>query len=265
MSCLEDTISEEPTVSPDHSDMSFYVRGTDCGVNSRVLPNVLLGMIQETADKGATDTGFDRDYLYGLGACWIVLRMRLHIMRLPKWRERITIRTWSPGLDRISFGREYEVFGEDNELIGYCTSVWILADINTHRPLIPGKVEGLAPVFPQQDRLVYGSMCPKTKMPERSEISGEPVIIKYADYSELDHNHHVNNSRYLAWAYDAMSKYGIDIDKVNDILISYFSEVKAGEKVEIHLVDETAENTCKIYGFRGEGEKVFSVQINLSV
>ncbi|MBO4243420.1 MAG: hypothetical protein J5883_09100 [Clostridiales bacterium] len=245
--------------------MSFYVRGTDCGVNSCVLPNILLGMIQETADKGATDTGFDRNYLYGLGACWIVLRMRLHIIRLPKWRETITIRTWSTGVDRISFDREYEIFGEDGGLIGYCTSIWILADINTHRPLIPGKIEGLAPTISQSDRLVYGSKCPKTSMPDRSEFTGDPVIIKYADYSELDHNHHVNNSRYLAWAYDAMSKYGIDLEKAEDIMISYFSEVKAGEKVEIHILEEKEQNTCKIYGFRGEGDKVFSVEINLSV
>lgn len=265
MTSSEDLTSEGHIERPDHSDMEFYIRGTDCGTNSRLMPHVLLGLIQETADKGATDTGFDRDFLYGLNACWIVLRMRIHLSRLPGWRERITIRTWSTGLDRISFDREYEIFDKNGNVIGYCTSVWILADTKTHRPLRPSGIKGLNEVYAQSDRLVYGEMCPKVSMPDRDKVTGDPVILKYADHSELDHNNHVNNTRYLAWAYDALDKYGIDLDSVEDLLINYFSEVHKGEKVEIHIVPGDSKEHVSVYGYREGGGKVFSAEITLCI
>ncbi len=247
---------------PPYSDMSFTVKGTECGPDSRLAPNVLLGDLQETADKGAGDCGYDRYDLKKLGACWIILRMRVRYRRLPDWRETFSVRTWSTGVQKFYFDREYEIRGEDGEIIGEGTSTWILADINTHRPLIPAKVEGLPKETVQQDRLVFGQMARAVKIPDRDTLSGEPAILKYADHSELDHNHHVNNTRYIAWALDALYKQGIDADRTNEILITYSSEVHPGQKVEI-FTDRTEEGLYTVYGYKNDGKKVFAAEISL--
>lgn len=248
---------------PLFSDMFFTVKGTECGPDSKLSPHVLLGDLQETADKGAGDCGFDRYDINKFNACWIILRMKVKIMRLPSWREEFRIRTWSNGVEKFYFDREYEVFDKDDNVICQGSSVWILADMGTHRPLVPSRIKGFPEVKAQQDRLVFGQRCEKIRMLSRADIHEEPAIIKYADYSELDHNHHVNNTRYLAWTYDALHKKGVDVSNIDEITISYVSEVKSSEKVEVFVVEDD-KKLC-VYGFRNDDSPVFAAEIVLCI
>ena len=250
--------------TPEYSEMDFYVKGTECSPFSTLAPHILLGDMQETADKGAGDCGFDRYVINKFHACWIILRMRVHVDRFPDWREDFTIRTWSRGCDKLFFDREYEVYDKNRNIIGYASSVWILADMETHRPLIPKRIEGLAEPKVQQDKLVFGEVCPKFRPSKLENFEGsEPVITKYADYSELDHNHHVNNTRYVAWVFDALYKYGLDISKVNDFTINYICEVKVGEKVDIYI--KKTDKGLLVTGFKGEGTHVFDSEIYIFI
>ena len=242
----------------DHSEIEFYTKSTDCGTDSCLAPYVLLSDLQETADKGAADTGWGRDEVGEYNCCWIILRCRLHINRLPSWREYFKITTWSRGARKLFFDRDYEIFDESGVLIGSATSVWILADKDTHRPVFPSRLESLPQRLKQSDRTALGDECPKLKIPA---IPGDasPVITKYADYSELEHNHHVNNTRYLAWVYDALFKGGYDLHKVTDININYINEVKSGQKVDIYIT--SSEEGLNVFGYRNDDTGVFVCEI----
>ena len=87
------------------------------------------------------------------------------------------------------------------------------------------------------------------------------MIIKYADYNELDRNRHVNNSRYTAWAYDALFKNGYDVSRIEDIIINYNSEVLAGEKVELFLAE--SDNKVSVFGYKNTDIKVFAAEISM--
>ncbi len=242
----------------DHSEVDFYTKSTDCGTDSCLAPHVLLSDLQETADKGAADTGWGREEIGKYDCCWIILRLRVNIKRLPKWREHFTVTTWSCGAKKLFFDREYEIFDENHELIGSGTSVWILADKETHRPVFPSKLTELPQRIVQSERMALGESCPKLKIPVIDEDS-EPLITKYADYTELDHNNHVNNTRYLAWVYDALYKGGYDVHGISDININYINEVKSGQKVEIFV--QKSENGLYIFGIRDDDTGVFVCEI----
>ena len=144
------------------------------------------------------------------------------------------------------------------------TSTWILADWNTHRPVIASKRPELPPCVAESDKKVFGTNCPKIEFPDKSDVAGaadKPVIIKYADYTELDRNRHVNNSRYTAWAYDALFKSGYDVSAVKEISINYNSEVKQGEKVELYIADSGEK--LAVYGYKDVDTKVFAAELKL--
>ena len=251
--------------TPEYSELQFTVKGTECSTFSTLAPNVLLGDLQETADKGAGDCGFDRTVINKLNACWIIIRMKVHMERYPDWRETFTIRTWSRGCDKLFFNREYELYDKEGKRIGYASSIWILADIDTHRPLIPNRIDGLASPVVQQDKLVFGEICPKPTQMKIDDFMGiEPAILKFADYSELDHNHHVNNTRYMAWVFDALYKSGVDISAVKDFSIHYICEVKCGERVSIY-VNETDFGYI-VSGFKNDNDThVFDSEIYIFI
>ena len=87
------------------------------------------------------------------------------------------------------------------------------------------------------------------------------MIIKYADYTELDRNRHVNNSRYTAWAFDALFKYGYDVTLVEDLVINYNSEVKAGEKVELFISNDGEK--ISVFGYKNIDTKVFAAELTM--
>lgn len=245
------------------SIMDFYVKSTECSHDSVLSMAVLLGDLQEAADKGAFDTGFDRSVINSHNACWIILRMRVKMFRMPIWRERFFIRTWSTGCEKFYFDREYEIVDSSNSVIGIASSLWILADMNTHRPLIPSKVEGLPSVHPSCSDLVFGDRCSRN-MPIKLDSEFVPIITKYADYSELDHNHHVNNTRYMAWTYDALYKFGFDVSKISEFSLSYISEVLPGEKVELYVKECSDSNKIIVSAFKNDDINVFDAEICIS-
>jgi len=246
----------------EYSEYSFYVKGPECGVDDTIHLSVLLADIQEAAEVGASECGFDTAEINSKNACWIVLRNKLHLERKPRWRETIKVKTWHTGVDKLYYGREYELYDADNIRIGYASSAWIIADMDTHRPVIPGRTPGFVAAPPQNEYMVFGETCPRLKAPQYPDT--EPNIVKYGDYSELDHNHHVNNSRYMAWIFDALHKLNLDVNKFNEVNINYLSEVKDSEKVEI-FVDEISDDKYIVTGYKSNKEPVFVSEITICV
>lgn len=251
----------------DHSkytDIEVYCKATECGIGDKLYCSSLIGDLQEAAERSSNSLGYGTDFLKENQICWIILKMRLHFTELPSWHEMFRIRTWATELDKFYYGRDFEIYSSDGRLIGQATSTWILADWNTHRPVIASKRPELPPPAIQDPRLVFGENCPKIKFPSRNDVADEtekPVIIKYADYTELDRNRHVNNSRYTAWAYDALFKYGYDVSLVEDLLINYNSEVKAGEKVELFVCKN--DNIISVFGYKNYDTKVFAAELTM--
>ncbi|MBO7453675.1 MAG: hypothetical protein J6U54_25360 [Clostridiales bacterium] len=247
---------------PLYCERKFYVECHECSRDDIIFPNILTGDFQETAEYGVYEYGVDTDTLKKNDFCWIILRMSVEMDSFPKWKDSFSIKTWGCGVKGIFWRRDYSVHDVDGNEIGRACSEWIVADNNSHRPVRPtnveavfeGKVNGKL-LEPQNDRLALDYAAPKLEIPDMEEL-GEPVITKYADFSELDHNDHVNNTRYVAWAYDVLYKLGIDVCSIKKFDINYHSEVKSGEKVDIY--HKTIDGKETIYGFKGDGVKVFA-------
>ena len=247
-----------------YTDMEVYCKATECGIGDKLYCSSLIGDLQEAAERSSNTLGYGTTFLKENSICWIILKMRLHFTELPSWHETFRIRTWATELEKFYYGRDFEIYSSDNRLIGMATSTWILADWNTHRPVIASKRPELPPPMIQDPRLVFGENCPKLRFPARNDIvtaSDKPVIIKYADYTELDRNRHVNNSRYTAWAYDALFKHGYDVSQIEDIVINYNSEVMAGEKVELFICEK--DSKISVFGYKDFDTKVFAAELSM--
>ena len=244
---------------PEYTEHDFYVECHECSRDDYIFPSILAGDFQEVAEDGVLACGVDTPTLKANDFCWIILRMSVEMDKFPVWKENFKIRTWGCGVDKLFWRRDYAVFDDEGNEIGRSCSDWIVADNNTHAPVRPSKV---AEVFDNQDllnaqndRLALPYASPKLRFPNDMSVLGEPVLSKYADYSELDHNDHVNNTRYIAWAYDVLFKLGVDLYSIRKFDINYHAEVKSGEKVDIYHMNEDGNEV--IYGYKGDGTKVF--------
>jgi len=221
---------------------SYTVLGTDTDYRDRLQMNALFSMLQESASCNATEHGWGFEKLDGEDYCWILLRMSVRMNRLPSWRESIQVDTWSRGADKLYFHRDFLIKDESGDAIGTATSIWILADRISHRPVRPDHVFSVEKTrFQAESVLPFEPPKLKTTYSVDKMASGEyssQTIVKYADFSEIDRNLHVNNTRYVAWSIDAAHRQSLEQGDILGIDICYHSEIRFGEKVHLFIREE---------------------------
>lgn len=247
----------------------FEIRGAETDFRDRLHLASLFVMMQEAAYQNAEEIGIGASNLDSKGVCWLLSKISVRMNRLPEWHENFSVATWSRGARRLLFLRDFifgSIHGGVNNPVGYATSEWFLAEQDSHRPVRPEQIISQKDLDIYKDApSVFDNSCPRLKNLDLPDAA-EPLLIKYADYSDIDRNGHVNNTRYVAWAIDALQAWLtngkektelVDI-KVYGIDIQYISEVFFGSKVLLYalpmLTDDKKDACLMIEGRYGESQ-----------
>ena len=219
---------------------TYPVLGTDTDYKDQLHMHSLFSMLQEAASIHASDIGWGAETLDGMNVCWLLLRMSVRMIRRPSWKENVTVETWSRGSDRLYFHRDFRILSDKGEVLGAASSIWILANTDSHRPVRPDQVplpqggafnpNGILRQEPPKIASFYSKLS-------EEERSHEKTILKFADFSEIDRNLHVNNTRYVAWCVDAAHAVSFDDGDIIGIDICYYSEIRFSEKVLLYTRD----------------------------
>jgi len=248
-----------------HTFYTYDIHGTDTDYKDQIQMHSLFSMMQEAASLNAAAYGWGPDVLDQTDTCWLLLRMSVRMKRRPAWLEKIKIETWARGADRLYFLRDFFIYDQSGDKIGGASSVWILANKKTHRPVRPDILNDHT-LLAADPSTALGFDPPKIK-PQldlsdmSSGINKENTMVKYADFSEIDRNLHVNNTRYVAWCLDAAHNRSLDQGDVLSIDINYNSEIHFGEKVILFL-NEKEETRLSVDGYvTGSGKVAFSAVV----
>lgn len=210
----------------------YYIRSTDTDPHDELWPFALMSMIQEAACLDADYHGLGALKLDKEGYCWLLLRSSLRLNAIPKWKDTLTIDTWTNGVERLFSIRDFALTDQNGFLLGKASTSWLVVDKEGHRPKKIDILNDSRVMEPSISALGYNS----PKLDETiANFPEHPVISKYADYSEIDRNYHVNNTRYIAWCLDAVGKTGIPPANFTGIDINYISEVRPGEEIDIYM------------------------------
>ncbi len=248
-----------------HTEKQLYeyeVLGADTDYHDSLQLHTLFTMLQEAASMNAATRGFGAKDMDRLDICWLLLRMSVDMKRLPNWQEKVYVKTWSLGYEKLLFSRDFEIYDEQNNQIGEAHSAWLIADKKSHRPIRPSSIEGMEAFL--SPNIKYSLVTPRINpIVIQGETDQLPIICKYADYCEIDRNMHVNNTKYIAWSLDAIHSNSIETPIVKKIDINYSSEVKFGEKVLMYTT--VTDQTIQVDGFEAASNRhVFSSIATLS-
>ena len=116
-------------------DKEFELRYFEMNEFGVASPTTILTLLEETA----ADHCFSINYsLYQLGEQnigWVLISGFLQMERYPKYKEKITIRTWLSKYSAIKGFRENIIYDEQNNIIGRAKGLWIFFDIERRRPI----------------------------------------------------------------------------------------------------------------------------------
>ena len=203
------------------------VRYGETGFNGVATLPALANWLQEAAGQSANELGFGEPFMTPLHLGWILSRLALRILRLPRAGEELLVKTWPSTLDHLGH-RGYEVYDEEDRLIVSGSSAWAIMDFRTrHMGRVPTE---LAAVYPKDPRPCL-PFCARTlpRLQESDAMCRDMLRVRRDD---LDINGHVNNARYLAWLTEALPVVQ-DADMVPAFLdISYRAETFPADELD---------------------------------
>lgn len=203
----------------------FAIRSNEIDYRGQATLPALISYMHEAAWDNTVTLGISMYDLLKHDMTWVLQRMRVEMFRYPKHSEKITIKTWASGRERIFMHRDFRIYSADQELLGQATSVWLVMDM-VKRQLVslPEFITALE-VVPTEAPLPFA----KGKLPQLQEITYEEQIpVRWHD---IDLNRHVTNTRYLQWALDTLPTELLEQKQLQEMDIIFRAEAVLGDTV----------------------------------
>ena len=219
----------------------------------------LFTYCQDIAGLHAENLGMGRKVLYEqYGVIWVLVRVRVDIIKYPKYRDIITIETWPQEPSRMGFDRDFLVKDKEGNILAKAVSTWVVIDVES-RKLVRTKAvyTGYPPVI---DERAIDCKLGHLKSSGELEMAYERIV----RYSDIDVNEHLNNAKYLDFIMDSFTLEEHKNFDVKSIEISYSNEALSGETIGIYE-DRSRMDSNIIYmeGIREGGDLVFKSQIEI--
>ena len=215
----------------------LLLRSKDVDLHRRLRLSRLFELFQEASIRHTEQLGMGREKTLDKGILWVLLMQRAEIARMPKYDERIVIKSWPGKTMHLLFPRYYSVETVSGELLLKGSAYWSLVDAGTRKVVFPEK---------------YGVIIEGVTTGE--EIS-MPGTIRAAEtscnqdflvpYSFVDLNGHMNNTRYFDLAEDCLGAAAAG-KLLKNVCTEYQNEARLDETLHLHWND--VEGNCFISG-----------------
>lgn len=173
----------------------------DIGADGKLNPHSLFNYLQDIASEHAVRLRFGKDDLMKENKFWVLSRIAASFAEWPAWEDKIIVRTWPRGTDKLFALRDFTIMLPGNKVIASASSSWLVVDRTSRRVQRPDSLlSGFTTAMPSE-----GSMGRNAIKLEPVQQPEKPQISFRVKTSDLDINLHTNNVNYIKWVTDIYS------------------------------------------------------------
>ncbi len=219
----------------------------------------LFTYFQDIAGLHSENLGMGRKVLYEQHkVIWVLVRIRVDIIKYPKWKDIITVETWPQEPGRVGFDRDFLVRDNEGNILIKAVSTWVVIDVESRRLRKTNLVyTGYPPVI--EERAID---CKLGNLNSKGEL--EMAYKRTVRYSDIDINGHLNNAKYLDFIMDSFSLEEHKKINIKSIEISYSNEALPGETIIIYKdISEIHSNIIYMKGINEKDDLIFKAQIKI--
>jgi medium-chain acyl-[acyl-carrier-protein] hydrolase len=228
-------------------DKKFELRYFEMNEFGTASPTTILTLLEETAADHCHSINYSLYQLEEQNIGWVLISGVMQMERYPRYKEKITIRTWLSQYSTIRGYRENIIYDEQNNIIGRARGLWVFFDIDKRRPV---------QIF--DDIMKKWSFCNVESIDHN--ISKKIKAVDNADYQskfkvnryDTDMNKHVNNIRYLQWVMESVPEEIVDNYYLYSIDGRFIAEAHYGQTV-ISLIKNDTKDKSFIHSIKIEG------------
>ena len=160
----------------------------DC--NDSLKLSEILDIAQNIAGDHAEHLGIGFTPFINKGWIWVVVRNRVEIVKDIKSIKEIEAETYAINPRFIEFPREI-ILRSNGEEFAKIEQVWMILNINTKQLVGPKELEE----FHSSKPPLFASRTKKLPLIPKEQLKFNSKFV--VPYSMIDHNKHLNNTRYL--------------------------------------------------------------------
>ena len=239
-------------IIPSEYKMTVKVASYDVDNANRMRLSAVLRYQQEAGERHLGPAGLGWRDLQEHGIAFVASHWHVAIHRLPQLEESVTLTTWHRDRRGPRFFRCYEWRAADGTLLMEGVMLLALVSVTDHRLLRGDEFMALAPL-PDATR---GVSCAD---PTRFTLSETTAAGTYeVRWSDIDHNGHMNNTRYADLVWDFLPTIWQDRQPV-DIRLHFAGESRQGDTLSM-CVSLEGEDVCCVAADTDRG-RTFAAKI----
>ncbi len=209
-------------------------------VNDRMTPVYFMQVLEEFGSQHAKEFGMGYEDLLQANLGWVVSRLHIHFVRPVKWEDPVVFSTWHRGQeDGLFFRREAMMADPGGSPLVVATTGWLLLDFVTRSMVRHSRFAARPDTFCPEKAI--DEPAPKLRVP--SGVRMEYVYTHRVRLSDLDHNQHVNNTRYARLSLDAVPETVMRERSIKDFYVNFVHEAQLHEDLDIYCGEVPAEKS----------------------
>lgn len=208
----------------------------------RVTPEAICDIFQDAATRHADILGESFQKINQKGLLWVLLRNKFKIINTISFDDTITCETWTHDLTKFDIDRDYILYNGEGKVMAIGSSKWVFIDLK-RRMLAPMSKNYIGDEIFLKESNFEGKFTHLDKF----QIPLDERFIFTVNKSDLDHNGHMNNTRYLRYVLDAI-KLGKD-EVISYCQIDFIKETKYLEQCDVHFAKENKNIYVEIYSY----------------
>ena len=174
------------------------IRYSEVDQNCKLSLDKLIDYFQDCSTFHSESVGLGVKETEADKRCWMILNWYIEIDRMPELAENVSVYTWPYSFKSCRGCRSFGMKDKDGNWIARADSHWVYVDIEKGGfATVP---EDMAQRYGIEEQLEIQIDTKKVRIPGDCEVREGIRVQK----EHLDTNHHVNNSKYVELACEAL-------------------------------------------------------------
>lgn len=212
----------------------------DVDKNLKGNMSTIINILSDIGTRQSQELGSGMKSLSEHNMSWVFYNYHVKILRNPMYGEKLKVKTEAAGFKKFYALRNYEIKDSSGNVIVIANAIFLLINLEKRRMMR----------IPAEQYEIYGvegDMKEEFKIPRLEELTK----YKYEDtfkvrYSDIDANQHVNNTKYIDWAIEALPEEIVNNYSLDEIKVTFEKECKYGETVNVYTDIREAEGGALI-------------------
>ncbi|MCH5225773.1 MAG: hypothetical protein J1D77_07210 [Muribaculaceae bacterium] len=220
-------------------EKTYFLSANECSAEGKLSMTSLTTNIIDIATDHANSLGIGNPAMVEMKAGWILSRITIDLEKLPEINSHYVLKTWIEDFNRHYSARCFSVATSEGEILGYCRTIWLVIDEETHKNLglshfnLPSElISGeKAPIETQQKH--FPIVENEEEMTSKAIKATHPPYHYTFQYCDLDAYRHVNTVRYISLLMNQFTLEDHDTTTVRRLELSFLHEASYGMKTRL--------------------------------